>query len=267
MPSQPIEYLTRVIRNQQVNSQTVILTLEAPDIAATAKPGQFINLACDHFLRRPIGIMQAEPEQGLIKAGIRIQGPGTLWLADRQPGDVLSVLGPLGHGFDLDSYQRIITVGGGTGVFPLYFVQQYCCARGLESIAVCGYRSRADSVLAEEYAGLSCRTLFASDCGDMDVSGHAAQALEQLLHGLPPLAGTAILACGPKIMMQSVAAIAASHQLACQVSLEARMACGIGVCLVCACAVKAAGSGQPFTHQRCCVEGPVFPAEVVQWST
>ena len=67
-------------------------------------------------------------------------------------------------------------------------------------------------------------------------------------------------------MMQSVAAIAASHRIPCQVSLEERMACGIGVCLVCACKIKAAEAGKPFSHQRCCVEGPVFPAEVVEWS-
>jgi len=267
MDRQTIEHQSLILANQSVNPQTRILTLDAPLIARTAQPGQFVNLACDRFLRRPIGMMQADPDAGTIKVGIRIQGDGTRWLADRRPGDQLSVLGPLGHGFDFTGVRRVITVGGGTGVFPLFFVQQYCCARQIDSIAVCGYRSRADSILADDYAGLSCRTLFASDCGDMDVAGHAAVALEQLLSGMPAADGTVIMTCGPKIMMQAVAEIAVRYHLPCQVSLEERMACGIGVCLVCACKIKAEGSGQPFTHQRCCVEGPVFPAEVVEWST
>ncbi|HBP37968.1 MAG TPA: dihydroorotate dehydrogenase electron transfer subunit [Clostridiales bacterium] len=260
------EQQVRVIRNQQLNEQSVLLTLEAPAIAQSAQPGQFVNLACNKFLRRPIGIMQTDRNTGLIKIGIRIQGEGTRWLANAQPGDSLSALGPLGHGFELANCRRIITVGGGTGVFPLFFVQQRCHELDLESIAVCGFRSRTDSVLTGDYAGLGCRTLFASDCGDLDVPGHAAQALLQLLSDLPEKEGTAILTCGPKVMMQAVARIAAEYKIPCQVSLEERMACGIGVCLVCACAVKNGGE-QGTSYQRCCVEGPVFPAEVIQWST
>lgn len=261
----PVESTASVLSNQRLNSQTIILTLEAPNIASTAKPGQFVNIACDQFLRRPFGIMQADPATGQIKVGIRIQGAGTRWLAGLKPGSSVSILGPLGHGFELAGYQRIITVGGGTGVFPLYFVQQACREQGLEGMAVCGYRSREESILTEEYSALACQALFASDLGDMEIAGHAGNALECLLSSLPQAAGTAILTCGPKIMMQAVAGIAASHGLPCQVSLEERMACGIGVCLVCACAVKAGGNGESFTHQRCCVEGPVFPAEVVKW--
>lgn len=263
---QKIEIQARVVGNDRLSELACVLTLEAPEIAATARPGQFVNLSCNHFLRRPIGIMDADPATGLIKTGIRIQGDGTAWLADRKPDDTLSVLGPLGHGFELDGLQRVITVGGGTGVFPLYFLQKTCQNLGLESIAVCGYRSKAESILANDYAALACQTLFASDLGDMDFAGHAGQALEALLADLPSAPGTAILTCGPKIMMQKVAETAARHNLACQVSLEERMACGIGICLVCACKIKAEKNGETFTHQRCCVEGPVFPAEVVEWS-
>lgn len=263
---QQIECQAEVLENQRLNDQTSVLTLLAPAIAESAQPGQFVNLSCNHFLRRPLGIMDADPASGRIKVGIRIVGEGTAWLARRQAGELISVLKPLGHGFDLHGLSRVITVGGGTGVFPLYFVQKWCQKHDIESIAVCGYRSKPESFLTDEYAVLSCQTLFASDSGDMDFAGHAGQALQSLLENLQPQPGTAILTCGPKIMMQKIAETAKERQLPCQVSLEERMACGIGVCLVCACKIKADAAGEAFTHQRCCIEGPVFSAEVVEWS-
>jgi dihydroorotate dehydrogenase electron transfer subunit len=262
---QRIETTAKVLANRQLNSRTFVLTLEAPDIAISAQPGQFVNLACGQFLRRPIGVMQRDKEAGTFQAGIRIQGAGTAALASLEPGAEISCLGPLGHGFDLSGLRRVITVGGGTGVFPLYFVQQFCREKHIEGLAVCGYRSRAESVLADEYEQTAGSCLFASDSGDMDVAGHAVLALEHLLKTSPSVPGTAILTCGPRLMMQGVAEAATKAGIPCQVSLEERMACGIGVCLVCACKVKDPDEGG-ISYRRCCAEGPVFPAEVVEWS-
>ncbi len=245
-------------RIRQLNQHNFILDLAAPQIAKKAAPGQFVNVSAGQFLRRPLGIMAADPVMGQISLGVQVQGKGTRWLAQRQPGDDLFLLGPLGNGFELAAYRRIITVGGGSGVYPLLFVQQQCAALGIESWAVCGYRSKEDSLLREEYGQLGCNTLFAAETGGLDVAGHAALALEQLLDDLPDLAETAVLTCGPRPMMQAVAELARQKGLACQVSLEERMACGVGVCLACVCQTKEG-------YQRCCVEGPVFPAEVVEW--
>lgn len=264
MPRHEIEFDAAVLNNRRLNSQTVVLTLLAPEIARSARPGQFVAVGCGFTLRRPIGIMQVVRDAGQILLGIRIQGEGTRWLSERQTGERLSLLGPLGRGFALDGRRRIITVGGGTGVFPLNFVQQACREQAIDALAVCGYRSQNDSILTSEMAAWGCQTLFASDEGDMDVPGNAAQALEQLLTVIPAVPDTAVLTCGPKPMMRAVAAVAAQFGLPCQVSLEERMACGIGVCLVCACRVRG-GSGQPDTYQRCCVDGPVFNAEDVVW--
>jgi hypothetical protein len=107
------------------------------------------------------------------------------------------VLGPLGHGFRLDGLQRVITVGGGSGVFSALFRPAKSAGkRGIDALAVCGYRSKDDSILRDEYAGLGCQTLFAADAGDLDVAGHAADALGQLLRQLPPVPHTAVLTCG-----------------------------------------------------------------------
>lgn len=260
MPHVDLE--ARVLEARPLNPQTVVLTLEAPQIACLAEPGQFVAIACDHYLRRPIGIMQSDHER-TIRVGIRRQGQGSSWIADRQAGDRLQLLGPLGRGFDLN-YRHIITVGGGTGVFPLFFVQQVCRERGIDALAVCGYRSRQESVLADAYSQLGCRTLFAADAGDLDIAGNAADALVQVLETLDQRDNLAILTCGPRLMMQQVAGIAGRFGLPCQVSLEERMACGIGVCLVCACQVQPE-AGQDTAYRRCCVEGPVFAAEEVVW--
>jgi dihydroorotate dehydrogenase electron transfer subunit len=256
-----------VKENRRLNEQTAVLTLHAPEIAASAQPGQFVNLSCPSFLRRPIGVMARDRQAGTIQTGIRIQGSGTAWLAGLQPGAAISCLGPLGHGFAISGWRRVITVGGGTGIFPLYFVHQACREAGIESLAICGFRSRAESFLLDEYATQACQCVFASDCGGLDVDGHAGLALRQLLVSLPDLAGTAVLACGPHAMMQAAAALASEYGLPCQVSLEERMACGIGVCLVCACKTRTRGGGQAYAYQRCCADGPVFAAEDVVWPT
>jgi dihydroorotate dehydrogenase electron transfer subunit len=264
-----IEWRCPVLEYRPLNDQFFVLTLAGAVISRTARPGQFVNLSCDQFLRRPFGILSVDCEQGQFSVGIRIQGKGTEYLASLRPGDEISVLGPLGHGYDLKGYQRIITVGGGTGVFPLYFVHQACRELGIEGLAVAGFRSAAESILIHDFDQIACQTLYASDAGDLAVAGNAADALDQLLATLPAHPDTAILTCGPMVMMKAVAAIAARHGLPCQVSLEERMGCGIGICLVCVCKIKAeaspAADSAGFNHERCCVEGPVFAAEEVLW--
>ena len=264
---QSIEFFCQVIGRQQPNRSYVILTLKSPEIAAKAQPGQFVDVASDQFLRRPFGIMMVDRVQGTFSIGIRIQGQGTRFLAGLQPGDIVSVLGPLGHGFCLDDYDRVITVGGGTGVFPLFFVQQYCNENNIEGVAVCGYRSAEESILTEEFTQTACAVSFASDAGDMTVAGHAGIALKAVIDDLKStgsdISRTLICACGPKLMMKTAAELAKHAGIACQVSLEERMACGVGICLVCVCKTKKADNS--IEHSRCCVDGPVFDAEVVEW--
>lgn len=261
---QKLEWDCPVLDNQKLTDSFFVLTLQGEIISRSARPGQFVNLSCREFLRRPFGIMTTDPDAGIFKVGIQVKGRGTQQLAQLRAGDIISVLGPLGHGFDLDLYSRVVTVGGGTGVFPLYFVQEQCHAKGIEGIAVCGYRSVDDAVLADEFRAVASHCILASDQGGLDVHGHAGMALDLALANLPDDGKTVILTCGPKVMMQAVAARALAMNIPCQVSLEERMGCGIGICLVCVCKIKAKDSGA-ISHQRCCVEGPVFAAEDVVW--
>ncbi len=258
------EHSLIVCGRQDLDRNHTILTLEGPEIARTAEPGQFVSLACSHFLRRPFGIMSVDRVTGRFEVGIRRQGEGSRELADLDPGARVSALGPLGNGFSLDLGRQLITVGGGTGVFPLLFVHQVCRERGIPHLAVCGYRSSEDAILREAFADMADSCLFASDSGGLDLTGNAAEALEQVLSIMDDeeRLGSAVLACGPEPMLRGVADVCRHHRVACEVSLEARMACGIGVCLCCAIGTERDGERR---HERCCMEGPVFPAEVVEW--
>jgi dihydroorotate dehydrogenase electron transfer subunit len=234
-----------------LNSQFFVLTFECEAISQTAQPGQFVNIACQQFLRRPFGILSVNPQEGTVQITLK-------------PGDILSVLGPLGHGFDFAAWRHVLTVGGGTGVFPLYFVLERCRELGIRTTAVCGYRSIHDAVLADEIRATAVYTHLAAEDGKLDWQGDAILALQEVLADFCQNQPDVILTCGPKAMMQAVAEVARAAGLPCQVSLEERMGCGIGVCLGCVCKTRDLPEGT-VSHSRCCVEGPVFPAEAVIW--
>jgi len=258
------ELILTVCEREDLDSDHVILTFQSVAIAAAAQPGQFVNLSCSRFLRRPFGIMSVDRTEGRFQVGIRRQGSGSNELADLTVGSQVSVLGPLGSGFDLSKDRQVITVGGGTGVFPLLFVHQVCKESGIAHHAVCGYRSSEDAILKDHFQLMAESCIFASDSGGLDLTGNATDALEQVLSIMDEdeKAETVVMACGPTPMLKGVAAVCAREHVDCEVSLEERMACGIGVCLCCA--VDTVRDGEHH-RDRCCVEGPVFQAEVVSW--
>ena len=264
MPDHREQILTLCGR-EIIDEDHVILTFQSVSIAAAAEPGQFVNLSCSRFLRRPLGIMSVDRHSGQFQVGIRRQGAGTNELADLPVGSRISALGPLGHGFDLSGRRQVITVGGGTGVFPLLFVHQVCKERSIPHHAVCGYRSSDHAILKNHFQIMAESCIFASDTGGLDLTGNARDALEQVLSIMDEgeKAETVIMACGPTPMLRGIAETCAREKVACEVSLEERMACGVGVCLCCA--VETEHDGERH-HDRCCMEGPVFKAEVIRWA-
>ena len=270
-----IEHIATVVGNETLAPGVVMLTLDAPLIATTAIPGQFVHVTCNQYLRRPLGIAGADPQAGTIQVGIQIKGEGTRDLASRRKGETLSVLGPLGNGFELGGVEALIAVAGGTGLFPLSFLLEYAKQRGIRTAAFCGYRSADTSFLTEAVAALADRTIYASDAGDIGFHGTCVDALCDAtgdggaacqIGGLVfPPEKTLVAAIGPMPMMNATRKQAARLGIPCQVSLEERMACGIGVCLVCSCKTRSDDPRQPVHHARCCVDGPVFRAEDVVW--
>ena len=199
-----------------------------------------------------------------------VRGEGTAWLSRRKVGDELDVLGPLGHGFD-PSAKKILVVGGGIGVPPMLGVARAAAAAGAEVHAALGFRDQGHKMLTDEFAEC-CRSMSViSDDGSTGRKGFVTELVEEFLRDTPCVSADCascsgrpvppvVMACGPKGMLKAVAKACAAHGVECQVSLEERMGCGVGACLVCACDM-ADGS-----RKHVCKDGPVFNAKEVDWN-
>lgn len=235
-------------------------TLSAPAIAGAASAGQFVQILCgDYTLRRPISICGFDAGLGILRLVFEIRGKGTAWLAQRQTGDNLDIVGPLGHGFPAaDPAKKAVLVGGGIGTPPLLPVARFY---GGNATVITGFRNGAAAILQEDFAAAGAHTVLCTDDGSAGFHGFTTQALEQ---HLAQNACDVVYTCGPKVMMKGVAAIAADRGISCYVSMEERMGCGVGACLGCTCKTKDA-AGEPHMT-RVCLNGPVFNAAEVDWT-
>ncbi|MHB1485203.1 MAG: dihydroorotate dehydrogenase electron transfer subunit [Saccharofermentanales bacterium] len=260
----------KIVKKSYISNNQFMLDVFSEEITRESTPGQFVDILCDSLLRRPISICKVDRAKGIFSLGIRIVGSGTAYLGSKNPGETISVLGPLGNGFNLAGTKKCVVAGGGIGIFPLIYVLQEAREMGIETVSVCGFRSKEDSFLLDEIRSLSDNVVFSSDCGDLDFCGNAVDALNTI-----DLKDATIFTCGPSPMIRGVCRIAIERNVSCQVSLEERMGCGTGICLVCACKVKASKENMEcvlndsgiveFDYKRCCKEGPVFDAREVVW--
>lgn len=236
------------------------LGLAAPGVASTARPGQFVMLgpldptSLDPFLNRPFSIHRLRPDG--FELLIAVVGRGTQLLAELPLGHELGVLGPLGNGFSLpETASRLLLVGGGAGVAPLFFAAEAGLAAGHECHLLYGAATTALLVPTDDLAAAGCQVELATDDGSR---GHPGLVTELLAARLAEAGerATRVLACGPEPMLAAVAAACKGSGVAAQVSLENRMACGTGACMGCAEIIR----GRP---ERVCTEGPVFDAAEV----
>ena len=226
--------------------------------ASFRAPGQFVHIRCGEglLLRRPISVcscMEDEPDD-LLSIVFEVRGEGTRWLAGRELGDSLDVLGLAGNGFDLKPEGRYLLVGGGIGIPPMLGCAQYTGGR---ATAILGGRSR-DKIILEDFFREDCaKVLCATDDGSLGHHGFVDALVRRELSEDRGYDGE--LACGPKPMLRNVAKVAEEFGIPCQVSMEERMGCGVGACLVCACDM-ADGS-----RKHVCKDGPVFDSREVDW--
>ncbi len=257
------EYVIKLISNKHINDNVSLFTFYCPEIAAQALPGQFVNLSCSQLLKRPFGISSVNNENGTFDIGIRKVGVGTKEILLSEPGATFDCLGPLGNAFPLEEARKLIFVGGGTGVFPLRFALQKAELLNIPVININGYKCSADACYRDIRADENTRNIICSDIGDIGIKGTVLSGLSSL--SSEDIEGARVITVGPEIMMREVSKWAHSHNLECFVSLEKRMACGLGLCLVCTCKISSSSGNAGIEHKRCCVDGPTFRASEVIW--
>ncbi len=241
-----------VIGQEELAERIFSMWLTAGAIAREALPGQFILVYTDdtaHLLGRPVSICETDPERGRIRLVYRVAGAGTAEFSRRRPGDKLRVLGPLGNGFPLYSDKKALIVGGGIGIPPMLALAEKL---DTEKEIVLGYKD--ELFLNREFEPYG-RVSIATEDGRTGVKGTVLDAILK-----NELMADVIYACGPKPMLGALKDYAAENGLECFISLEEKMACGIGACLSCVCGCPSVDEQTNVHRKRVCRDGPVFAA-------
>ena len=251
-----VKIKARVESQVQLADGVYSMELLAPEIASAARAGQFISVYTkdkSKLLPRPISLCGIDRERGILRIVYRVAGAGTAEFSAYRAGDSVEIMGPLGNGFTLKD-KKAILIGGGIGVPPmLELMKELSCER----TAVLGYRDQQLFLKDEfEACGPVC---VATEDGSAGTKGNVLDAIRA--NGVE---GAVIYACGPTPMLRAIKAYAAENAIECYISLEERMACGIGACLACVCQSKDVDSHSHVHNKRICKDGPVFAAEEVE---
>lgn len=245
-----------ILSIQQIAPEIYDVWVQNETISAQASPGQFVHIDCgdgvNTFLRRPISICDAL--DGKVRLLFEVKGSGTAALAQKKTGDILDMIGPVGNSFTIsDRFKRPMVIGGGIGIFPLYFL-----AKRLQNAEVfLGFRSKERVVMENDFRRIAKDLYISTDDGSYGYHGYAIELLEQKLKNGE---GDIVYACGPIPMLRAAKNLAEHYGVKCQLSLEQRMGCGIGACLVCVCETVSKGANR---YKRVCKNGPVFWSDEV----
>lgn len=250
---------TAVITEQQkIATDIYSMWLQTERIAGEAVPGQFLSVYSrdeSRMLPRPISICQVDQRRGRIRLVYRIAGKGTKEFSGYGTGDTLEIVGPLGNGFPLDKgYEKVLLIGGGIGIPPMVELSERLSG---EKLIVVGYRN--SELFLKEELERNGELYLASEDGSVGTKGNVLDAI----HG-KKLSGQAIFACGPTPMLRALKTYAAEQGIDCYLSLEERMACGVGACLGCVAKTKEIDSHSHVHNARICTDGPVFEAREVE---
>lgn len=251
-----------IVRDNVLMAQGIAkIRLTAPYIAENCKPGQFVHLRLPnleaHILRRPFSVYTADARNGEIQLLYQTVGSGTEYMTTLEEGTQVDIIGPIGRGWQPPSdAQRVLLVGGGLGVAPLYMLAAIFSA-DVEVHVVMGAQS-ADRLICRKPFSAHIKEQCLHITTDDGSAGERCFTTKVVKDLLDTGAFDYIATCGPEPMQRAVAALAAERTIPCEVSLERRMACGIGACL--SCRVDTVTG-----VRRACVDGPVFVAREVIW--
>lgn len=257
--------LAKLIKKEQLKQDIFKFSVQAPSIVKNSKPGHFIEIRVSEqtepFLRRPISIHNLDREEGILEFIFQVKGKGTEILSKKEVGTQIDIIGPLGYGtFECEKYQNIAIIGGGIGVFPLYELAKCAKADNKHVKTYLGFRNKEFVLLEEEFKSVSDEVILTTDDGSYSKKGFAINYLEKDIEDGKI---DSIYACGPLPMLKAVQKLAIEKDIPCQISLEEKMGCGLGVCL--GCAVKTANSSKETPeYVHVCKAGPVFYAKDIE---
>ena len=252
--------------NCKVVSQNILvegiysLWVEAAELVKAAHSGQFVSVYTadpSRLLPRPISICDLDKEKGLLRLVYRVAGEGTRQLSCLEEGDTVDILGPLGNGYELKSETPLL-LGGGIGIPPMLRLAKELRESGVskENLkVVLGYRDEA--FLLEDFQEIAT-VYITSDTGSIGIKGNVLDGVRE--HGIST---DMIFTCGPTPMLRAIKTYAEENGIKAQLSLEERMACGVGACLACVCESKDIDDHSKVHNKRICKDGPVFYSEEV----
>lgn len=262
MAQEKFEEIVTVVRQEQIGTDIYSMRLRAEQIAAHARAGQFVSLYCEdgsRLLPRPISICEIAPERGEIRLVYRVAGKGTKEFSGMCSGAQRRAVGPLGNGFPGERKNALL-IGGGIGIPPmLELAKELDC----EKKVILGYRD--ELFLLEDFkavfgAHADSAVYIATEDGSAGTRGNVLDVIRE-----QGLTADVIYACGPTPMLRALKDYAAAQNIPCWISMEERMACGIGACLACVCKSKDVDAHSNVKNKRICKEGPVFLAEEVEF--
>ena len=270
----------QILAHYQFEGDQYILTLDSPEIAKATKPGQFVHITVSDSLamRRPISIMSVDTDNGTFDLLYKVVGEGTRQLAERKIGEVLSIIGPIGNGFELTDKKLPLLIGGGVGMPPMIAIAQQIKNSDYDPFVILGsevpfpFTPELSKIgnpcpnashtmpLLEEW-NVACRLASLQNYEGV-YQGYVTDLAKEYLDTLSTeeLTQVEIYSCGPHPMLEAVAKLAKEYDLPCQVSLEEYMACAVGGCA--GCVVEVQTDNGP-AMKRVCVDGPIFDATTV----
>lgn len=244
-----------VIRQEEIADEIYSMWIRTENIAGEAKAGQFLSLYCNEgsrLLPRPISICEIDKKDKAIRLVYRVAGKGTEEFSALHTGSQVRVVGPLGNGFPKKELSAFL-IGGGIGIPPmLQLAKELNCEKKI----VLGFRD--ELFLMDEFKKQG-EVYVATEDGGVGTRGNVLDAIAE--NGLT---ADIIYACGPIPMLRALKEYAKERGMECYISMEERMACGIGACLACVCQSTEKDAHSNVNNKRVCKEGPVFAAEEVE---
>ena len=260
--SEKFQETVTVVSQKQIGTGIYDLTIQTKEIAAAAKAGQFVSVYSNDaskLLPRPISLCGIDRKAGTLRLVYRVTGEhtGTEEFSRLQAGDTMKIMGPLGNGFTVEKGRKAFLIGGGIGVPPMLQLAKEMKDAGENFQIVMGYRD-AGTFLLDEFKEQG-ESFVATEDGSVGTKGNVLDAIRE-----NHLDADVIYACGPTPMLRALKAYAEEQNMTCYVSMEERMACGIGACLACVCKSTEKDAHSNVKNKRICKEGPVFNAKEVE---